>query len=126
MLLYPPSLTTTAWVSHTKDSAQRKRRKTRRKRAGKFISCPVGSGEKLIEEEAKNACTRPHSGIRLSVINEVDNNSMKGDDNNERNKTGNETANSNKEMSIGGSGFSVPSPGYNCKGGIILIDFRSS
>jgi hypothetical protein len=42
----------------------------------------MGSGEKLIKEEAKNACARPHSGIRLSVINkvdaEVDNDIMKG------------------------------------------------
>ena len=70
------------------------------------------------KEEAKNACARPHSGIMLSVINEVDNNSMKGDDDNE--------GNGNKEMSIGGSGFSMPSPGCNCKGGTVLIDFQSS
>ncbi len=89
----------------------------RRKRAGKFISCTVGSGEKIIKEEAENVCARPHSGIRLSVIDkvntEVDNDSMKGDDNNKRNKTDNETASGNKEMSIGGSGFSLHSPGYN-------------
>ena len=29
-------------------------------------------------------------------------------------------------MSIGGNGFSMPSPGYNCKGGTMLIGFRSS
>ncbi len=50
----------------------------------------MGSGEKLIKEEAKNVCARPYSGIRLSVIDkvdaEVDNNSMKGDDDNERKK----------------------------------------
>ncbi len=84
----------------------------------------MGSGEKLIKEEAKNACARPHSGIRLSVIDEVDakvdNNSMKGDDDNERNKTDYETANGDKEMSIGGSGFSLHSLGYNCEGGIVL------
>jgi hypothetical protein len=72
----------TAWVSGTKSSAQRKRRNKRSKRAGTFISCAVGSGEKIIKEEAKNACARPHSGIRLSVIDEVDNGSMKGDDDN--------------------------------------------
>ena len=109
-----------AWVSGTKSSAQKKRRKTRSKRAGIFISCAVGSGETIIKEEAKNECTRPHSGIRLPVINEVDNDSMMGDDDNNRNKTDNETANGNKEMSIGGSGFSLHSPGYNCKGGIVL------
>ncbi len=70
------------------------------------------------KEEAKNVCARLHSGIMLSVINEVDNNSMKGDDNNK--------GNGDKKMSIGGSGFSVPSPGYNCKGGTVLMDFRSS
>jgi len=80
----------------------------------------VGSGEKLIKEEAENACARPHSGIRLSVIDKVDNGSIKGDDDNERNKTDNETANGDKEMSIGGSGFSLHSPGYNCEGGIVL------
>ena len=37
-----------------------------------FISCAMGSGEKIIEEEAKNACAR-HSGIRLSIIDKVDN-----------------------------------------------------
>jgi hypothetical protein len=37
-------------------------------RARKFISfCTVGSGEKLIEEEAEKVCARPHSGIRLSL-----------------------------------------------------------
>jgi hypothetical protein len=80
----------------------------------------MGSGGKIIEEKAKNACARPHSGIRLSVINKVDNDSMKGGDNNERNKTNNETANGDKDMSIGGSGFSLHSPGYNCEGGIVL------
>ena len=86
----------------------------------------MGSGEKLIEEEAKNACARQHSGIRLSVINKVDNGGMKGDGDNKRNKTGNETANGNREVSIEGSGFSVPFPGYNCEGGTRLINFQSS
>ena len=73
MLPYSLSLPPTAWVSGTKHSAQRKRRKMRSKRAaGAFISCAVGSGEKIIEEEAKNACAR-HSGIRLSIIDKVDN-----------------------------------------------------
>jgi hypothetical protein len=126
LLRYSLSLPPTAWVSCAKNSAQRSQRKTRRKRAGKFISCTMGRGEKLIEGEAENACARPHSGIRLSAINEVDNNSMKGDDDNKRNKIANETANGNKEMSIGGSGFSMPSPGYNCKGCTMLINFQSS
>jgi len=81
----------------------------------------VGSGEKIIEEEAKNECAKLHSGgIRLSVIDEVDNDSMEGDDDNERNKTNNETANRNKEVRIGGSGFSLHSPDYNCEGDIVL------
>ena len=45
---------------------------------------------------------------------------MEGCDDNERNKTDNETENGNKEMRIGGSGFSLHSPGYNCEGGIVL------
>jgi hypothetical protein len=45
---------------------------------------------------------------------------MKGDDDNKRNKSNNETANGDKEMSIGGSGFSLHSPGYNCEGGIVM------
>jgi hypothetical protein len=73
ILPYSLSLPPTAWVSGTESSAQRKQRKTRSKRAGTFISCTAGSGEKIIKEEAKNVCTRLHSGTRLSVINEVDN-----------------------------------------------------
>jgi hypothetical protein len=46
------------------------------------------------KEEAKNTCARPHSGIMLSVIDEVDIDSMKGDHDNE--------GNGDKEMSIGG------------------------
>ena len=122
MLPYSLSLPPIAWVSGsgTKSSAQRKWRKTRSKKAGTFISCAVGNGEKIIEEEAKNVCARPHSGIRLSVIDKVDNDSMEGDDDNKRNKTDNETANGDKEMSIGGSGFFLHSPGYNCECGIVL------
>jgi hypothetical protein len=92
----------------------------RSKRAGTFISCAVGSGGKIIKEEAKNECARPLSGIRLSVIDDVDNDSMTGDDDNNRNKTDNETANGDREMIIGGGGFSLHSPGYNCEGGIVL------
>jgi hypothetical protein len=54
---------------HTKTSAQRKRKEKRRKRAGKTISCDVERSEKLIKEKAKDVCARPHSGIRLFVIN---------------------------------------------------------
>jgi hypothetical protein len=39
----------------------------------------VGSGEKLIKEEAEDACARPHSGTRLFVINEVNKDSMEED-----------------------------------------------
>ena len=38
--------------------------------------------------------------------------------NNERNKMDNVISNDNKEWSIGGSGFSLPSPDDKCKGGI--------
>ena len=70
----------------------------------------MGSGEKIIKEEAKNACAR-HSGIRLSVIDEVDNDSMEGRDDNERNKTDYETENGDMEMSIGGSCWGLYSYG---------------
>ncbi len=46
MFLYSPSLPPTVWVSHTKNSARGNRIKTRRKRAGKVISCTVGCGKK--------------------------------------------------------------------------------
>jgi hypothetical protein len=65
--------------SCTKTSAQRKQKGKRRKRTGKTINCDVGSGEKLIKEEAKDPCARPHSGIRLYVINEVNKDSMEED-----------------------------------------------
>jgi hypothetical protein len=67
ILLYFSSLSSAAWVSHTKNSSQKKQRKMRRKGAGKFVSCTVGSDKKLIKEETKDTCARPHSGIRLSV-----------------------------------------------------------
>ncbi len=62
--------------SHTKISAQRKRKGKRRKKTGKTVSFDVGSGEKLIKEEAEDACARPHSGIRLFVNNEVNKDNM--------------------------------------------------
>jgi hypothetical protein len=39
----------------------------------------VESGNKLINEEAKDMCARPHSGIRLFVINEVNEDRMEED-----------------------------------------------
>jgi hypothetical protein len=47
---------------------------------------------------------------RLPVINEVNKDSTGEEDNDERNQTDNETTNDNEEASIGGGGFSVPSP----------------
>jgi hypothetical protein len=41
----------------------------------------VGSGENLVKEKVKNTSMRLHSGIRLSVINEVANDSMEEDNN---------------------------------------------
>jgi hypothetical protein len=114
-------------------SAQKKWSKTRRKKTGKSVSCDVESVEKSIKEEAEVACARPHSGIRLSVINEVSKDSTDKEDDNKRNKSNNETANDNQKESIGGSGFLLPSPDDNCKGGIdsvigggLLIDSQSS
>ena len=65
--------------SCTKTSAQRKQKGKRRKRTGKTVSPDVGSGEKLIKEEAKDGCARRHSGIRLFMINEVNKDSMEED-----------------------------------------------
>ncbi len=115
MLPSPLSLSPQQCGSRTKTSAQRKWKGKRRKRTGKTVSCNVGSGEKLIKEEAKDACARPHSGIRLYVINKVNKNNTEEEDNDKRNQTNNETANNNKEASIGGGGFSMPSLN-NCKG----------
>jgi hypothetical protein len=74
-----PSLSPQQCGSHTKTSAQRKQKGKRRKRTGRIVSFNAGSGEKLIKEEAKDACARPHSGIRLFVINEVKEDSMEED-----------------------------------------------
>ncbi len=49
----------------------------------------MGSVEKLIKEEAKDVCVRPHSSIRLSAINKVDNNSTEEDNDSKRNETDN-------------------------------------
>jgi hypothetical protein len=65
--------------SGTNTSAQRKQKGKRRKRTGKTISFDVGNGEKLIKEEAEDVCARPHSGIRLFMINEVNEDSMEED-----------------------------------------------
>jgi hypothetical protein len=58
---------------------------------------------------------------------------MDKEDKNNGSKTENETASDNEKSSIGGSGFSVPSPHHNWKGGIdsvmgggLLIDSQSS
>ena len=110
MLPCSPSPSPQQRESLTKTSAQRKWKGKRRKRTGKTVSCDVGSGKKLMKEEAKDACARPHSGTRLSVINEVNKDSTEEEDNDERNQSDNETANGKEEASIGGGGFSVPSP----------------
>jgi hypothetical protein len=65
--------------SCTKTSAQRKQKGKRRKKTGKTISFDAGSGEKLIKDEAEDTCARPHSGIRLFMINEVNKDSMEED-----------------------------------------------
>jgi hypothetical protein len=65
--------------SCTKTSAQRKWKGKSGKRTGKTISFDVESGEKLIKEEAKDTCARPHRGIRLFMLNEVNKDSMEED-----------------------------------------------
>ncbi len=71
MLPYSPSPFTQQLRSCANTSAQRKQSKTRKENTGKSMSCDVGSGENLVKEKVKDTSTRPHSGIRLSVINEV-------------------------------------------------------
>ncbi len=115
MLPSSPSTSSQQHGSCTKTSAQMKWKGERRKRTGKTVSCDVGSGEKLINKEAKDVCARLHSSARLYVINEVNENNTEDEDNDKRNKTNNVTANDNKEASIGGGGFSMPSLD-NCKG----------
>jgi hypothetical protein len=114
--LLPISLPLTVPIPH-QDLCSKEMEGKRRRETEKTVSSNVGSGEKLIKEEAKDACARLHSGIRLSVINKVNENSMEVGDNNKRNKTGNQTAHYNEEVSIGGIGLSVPSLANNCKGG---------
>jgi hypothetical protein len=124
MLLSSPSPSPQQRGFCTKTSAQRKWKGERRKRTGKTVSCNVGSGEKLIKEEAKDECARPHGGIRFYVISEVNEDNKEEEDNNKRNQTNNETANDNKEASIGGGGFSMPSLNncidYTIKGGLLM------
>jgi hypothetical protein len=72
----------------------------------------------FLKEEVNATCARPHSGNRLSVINEVDKDSTEEEEDNKRNKTSNEAANHNEEASIGGSGFPVPSPDNSCQSDI--------
>jgi hypothetical protein len=46
------------------------------------------------------ACARPHSGIRLYVIDEVKEDSTNEEDNNERNQTNNETTNDMRRTAL--------------------------
>jgi hypothetical protein len=114
--------------SRTKTSAQRKQKEKRRKRTGKTISLDVGSGEKLIKEEAKDGCARPHSGIRLFVINEVNKDSMEEDykDEGSTDKDINKESNKSKEFFFGcartgSGGFFVSLTNNDCKDGIGLM-----
>jgi hypothetical protein len=119
MLPYSSSPSPQQRGSHTKTSAQSEWKGTRRKRAGRTVSCDVESGEKLIKEETKDMCARPHSGIRLFVINEVNKDSMEEDYNDEGNKESYIAEDKNADsVRTGSSGFFVSSPDNNCKGGI--------
>jgi hypothetical protein len=111
--------------SRTKTSAHRKQKGERRKRTGKTVSFDVESGEKLIKEEAKDACARPHSGIRLFVINEVNKDSMEEDYKDEGSTEEDINKESNKLegkfldcVRTGSGGFFVSSPNNDCEGGI--------
>ena len=70
--------------SCTKTFAQRKGSKTRSKKTGNSLSCDVGSDKTLIKDKAEEACARLHSGIRPSVIYEVNKNSTEEEDKNGR------------------------------------------
>ena len=73
----------------------------------------MGSGEKIIEEEAKNASARPHSGIRLSVIDEVDKDRTEQKDEVERNKNNKikpQLTTRRQTMDNGGVAFPCPPP----------------
>jgi hypothetical protein len=111
--------------SHTKTSSQRKRKGKRRKGSGKTVSCNVESSDKLIKEEAKDTCARPHSGIRLFVINKVNKDSMEEDYKDEGSTEVNINKESNKSegekldcVRTGSGGFFVSSPDNDCKGGM--------
>ncbi len=67
----------------------------------KNVGYNVGSVEKFLKEEVDDASARPYIGIRLSIINEVDEDSTKEKEDNKRNKTNNETTNHNEEARIG-------------------------
>jgi hypothetical protein len=68
----------------------------------------MGSGENLVKEKVKDTSTRPHSGIRLPVINEVVNNSTEEDNNTNRNDTNNEIVHGKEDASYAGRGLSMP------------------
>jgi hypothetical protein len=77
--LTPPHLPPLNSAGPTPRHLLKKWKGKRRKRTGKTVSFDVVSGEKLIKEEAKEACARPHSGIRHFLINEVNKDSMEKD-----------------------------------------------
>jgi hypothetical protein len=56
----------------------------------------VESGDKLIKEEAEDVCARLHSGIRLFMINEVNEDSMDEDYKDEGSTEGDINKESNK------------------------------
>ncbi len=67
------------------------------------------SGNKLIKEEAKDVCARPHSGIRLFVINEVSKDSIEEDHEDDSNKGNNNAKDKNADsVRTGSSGFLCP------------------
>jgi hypothetical protein len=70
----------------------------------------VGSGENLVKEKVKDTSMRPHSGIKLPVINEVVNDSMEEDNDTKRNDANNEIVHSKEEASNAGRRLSMPPP----------------
>jgi hypothetical protein len=66
------------------------------------------SDENLVKEKVEDMSMRPHSGIRLPVINEVVNNSTEEDDGTNRNDTNNEIVHGKEDASNAGRGLSMP------------------
>ncbi len=84
------------------------------------------SDTNLVNEKVKDTSARPHSGIRLSDINGVVNDSKEENNDIKRNDIIIETVYNKEEVSIAGRGLSMPPhPDNNCEGAIDSVISRS-